>query len=38
VSLLGSGEKLVWSQHPDGLVVKCPAQMPSQIAVAFKIQ
>ena len=38
VSLLGSTEKLVWSQHPEGLVVRCPSQMPSQIAVAFKVQ
>ena len=38
VSLLGSAEKLVWSQHPEGLMVTCPSQMPSQIAVAFKVQ
>jgi alpha-L-fucosidase len=38
VSLLGSAEKLVWSQHSEGLVVTCPSQMPSQIAVAFKVQ
>jgi alpha-L-fucosidase len=38
VSMLGSGEKLVWSQHPDGLVIVCPSAMPSQIVVAFKIQ
>jgi alpha-L-fucosidase len=38
VSLLGSAEKLVWSQRPEGLVLTCPSQMPSQIAVAFKVQ
>jgi alpha-L-fucosidase len=38
VSLLGSAEKLVWSQRPGGLVVTCPSQMPSQIAVTFKVQ
>jgi alpha-L-fucosidase len=38
VSLLGSTEKLIWSQRPEGLVVTCPSQMPSQIAVAFKVQ
>lgn len=37
VSLLGSGENLFWSQHPDGLVIVFPAQIPSPIAVTFKI-
>jgi hypothetical protein len=35
--LLGSGENLFWSQHPDGLVIVFPAQIPSPIAVTFKI-
>jgi len=38
VALLGSPEKLVWSRRPEGLVVTCPSKMPSDIAVAFKIQ
>jgi alpha-L-fucosidase len=38
VSMLGSPEKLVWSQHPEGLVIVCPSSMPSRIAVTFKIQ
>ena len=38
VSMLGSAEKLVWTQRPEGLVITCPPQMPSQIAVAFKVQ
>jgi alpha-L-fucosidase len=37
VTLLGSSEKLDWIQHPDGLEIVCPAHLPSQIAVAFKI-
>jgi len=37
VTMLGSGEKLVWRQSADGLAVTCPAQMPSQIAVTFKV-
>ena len=38
VTLLGSNEKLLWSQKPEGLVITCPDKMPSEIAVAFKIQ
>jgi len=38
VTLLGSKEKLLWSQKPEGLVITCPSQLPSDIAVAFKIQ
>ena len=38
VTMLGSPEKLVWSQHPEGLVIICPSKMPSLIAVAFRIQ
>jgi len=38
VSLLGSGEDLIWSQNTEALVVKCPALMPSQIAAAFKVR
>jgi alpha-L-fucosidase len=38
VTLLGSRKKLVWSQKPDGLEIVCPSRMPSQIAVAFKVQ
>jgi alpha-L-fucosidase len=38
VSLLGSRKRLIWTQYPGGLVIECPAKMPSQIAVAFKIQ
>jgi len=38
VTLLGSRKKLVWNQRPEGLVITCPNHMPSEIAVAFKIQ
>jgi alpha-L-fucosidase len=38
VTLLGSQEKLVWKQEPDGLKIICPSRMPSQIAVTFKIR
>jgi alpha-L-fucosidase len=38
VTLLGSRKKLIWSQKPEGLVITCPSRMPSEIAVAFKVQ
>jgi alpha-L-fucosidase len=38
VTLLGSTEKLTWHQRPDGLDIQCPAHLPSQIVIAFKIQ
>jgi alpha-L-fucosidase len=38
VSLLGSNDKLVWNQEPDGLVIDCPKQMPFQTAVGFKVE
>jgi alpha-L-fucosidase len=37
VSLLGSNAKLEWTQQADGLVIKCPAEMPMKISAAFKI-
>jgi len=38
VTLLGSREKLIWDQTTNGLVIKCPAKVPSQISVAFRIR
>ena len=38
VTLLGSAEKLVWKQEADALVIKQPAKVPSDYAVAFKIE
>lgn len=37
VSLLGSGEKLTWSQTDDALVIEAPAKLPSEIANVFVI-
>ena len=37
VSLLGSSAPLVWNQASDALVITCPASMPFQTAVGFKI-
>jgi alpha-L-fucosidase len=37
VSLLGSNATLVWSQTATALNITCPAAMPFQIAVGFKI-
>jgi alpha-L-fucosidase len=37
VTLLGSPDKLTWSQQADGLVITCPAGMPFETAVGFKI-
>jgi alpha-L-fucosidase len=38
VQLLGSDEELQWEQEEDALVIECPQKIPSDIAVAFKIQ
>jgi len=37
VQLLGSKEKLSWTQEPDALVIRRPAKMPCEHAIAFKI-
>ncbi len=37
VVLVGSNEKLSWSQTADGLIIKAAKNYPSDIAVAFKI-
>ena len=37
VRLLGSAEKLVWSQETDALVIKLPAKLPTAFASAFQI-
>jgi alpha-L-fucosidase len=37
LQLLGSSEKLTWSQEPGALVIKTPAKLPTQHAVAFRI-
>jgi alpha-L-fucosidase len=38
VKLLGSDAALDWKQEADGLVIKCPAEMPFATSVVFKIQ
>jgi alpha-L-fucosidase len=38
VQLLGSDEELKWEQGDDALVIECPQKIPSDIALAFKIQ
>ena len=37
ISLLGSKEKLKWQQTPEALVIECPQNQPSNIALVFKI-
>jgi alpha-L-fucosidase len=37
VELLGSDAKLDWKQQGDGLVIKCPATMPCEHAIALRI-
>ena len=37
VSLLGSAAPLTWSQESDALVITCPASMPFQTAVCFRV-
>lgn len=37
ITLLGSDEKLKWSQTDDALVIETPQNQPSDIAVVFKI-
>lgn len=38
VTLLGSTDKLDWQQREEGLVIRCPAEMPFRIAVGFKVR
>jgi len=37
VEMLGSAEKIVWSQNEDALTVSAPTVMPCQYAVVYKI-
>jgi alpha-L-fucosidase len=38
VTLLGSDAKISWTQRPDGLLIRCPSQLPSHVVVTFKIE
>jgi alpha-L-fucosidase len=37
ITLLGTNEKVEWSQTADALTIKAPAKSPNDIAVVFKI-
>jgi alpha-L-fucosidase len=37
ITLLGSDEKVQWSQAADALTIKVPGKMPNDIAIVFKI-
>ena len=37
IALLGSNEKLTWSQTAEALTIEAPCNVPSDIAVVFKI-
>jgi alpha-L-fucosidase len=37
VQLLGSDEKLSWTQEADALAIRCPAKMPCEHAITFRI-
>jgi alpha-L-fucosidase len=37
IELLGSKEKIKWSQDADGLIIEKPKEIPNPIAVVFKI-
>jgi alpha-L-fucosidase len=38
VTLLGHREPLAWRQQGDALVIRCPAAMPFQVAVGFRVR
>ena len=38
VTLLGSNEKLTWSQAADALVIETPHSVPNEIAAVFRIE
>jgi alpha-L-fucosidase len=37
ITLLGSDEKVQWSQDADKLTIKAPAKSPNEIALVYKI-
>jgi alpha-L-fucosidase len=37
ITLLGSAEKVQWSQNADALTIKLPEKMPNDIAIVFKL-
>jgi len=38
ITLLGSSEKVQWSQNADTLIIKAPAKSPNDIAIVYKIE
>ena len=38
ITMLGSAEKVVWTQAKDGLSIACPASAPAEEAVVFKVE
>ena len=38
VKLLGYNNKLKWKQEADGLMITCPANMPYETSVVFRIE
>jgi alpha-L-fucosidase len=38
ITLLGSGEKVQWSQTADALTIKAPEKSPNGIAIVYKIE
>ena len=38
ITLLGSSEKVQWSQNADTLTIKAPAKSPNDIAIVYKIE
>ena len=37
IELLGSREKIKWSQTGDALTIEAPKKMPSDLAIVFKV-
>jgi hypothetical protein len=37
ITLLGSDEKVQWSQAAEALTIKAPAKSPNDIAIVFKV-
>jgi alpha-L-fucosidase len=37
ITLLGSDEKVEWTQTADALTIKTPAKSPNNIAIVYKI-
>ena len=38
ITMLGSADKVVWTQAQDGLTIACPAAVPASEAVVYKVE